>query len=83
MVTSPQLLATNGFGPVGLHLDSWAELYPADRPRALQNMETYGACPGSPDPNNFVTHGLNIRAGKNGHSTLYVVGHGAVDVHTG
>jgi len=55
---------------------SWAELYPADRPRALQNMETYGACPGSPDPNNFVTHGLNIRAGKNGHSTLYVVGHG-------
>jgi len=55
---------------------SWAELYPADSPRAVQNMETYGACPGSPDPNNFLTHGLNIRAGKNGHSTLYVVGHG-------
>jgi len=55
---------------------SWSELYPADSPRAVQDMDTYGACPGSPDPNNFVTHGLNIRAGKNGHSTLYVVGHG-------
>lgn len=55
---------------------SWANLYPADRPRAAQNMQTYGACPGSPDPNSFVTHGLNIRPGENGHSTLYVVAHG-------
>jgi hypothetical protein len=55
---------------------NWTVLYPADTPRAEQNMATYGACPGSPDPNNFVTHGLNIRAGENGHSTLYVVGHG-------
>lgn len=39
-------------------------------------METYGACPGSPDPNNFLSHGLHIRPGKNGHSTLYVVSHG-------
>jgi len=55
---------------------TWTELYPAKAPRALQDMEKYGACPGSPDPNNFVTHGLNIRPGANGHSTLYVVGHG-------
>ncbi len=55
---------------------SWSNLYAADAPRAVQDMETYGACPGSPDPNSFITHGLNIRAGKNGHSTLYVVGHG-------
>jgi hypothetical protein len=55
---------------------TWAELYPADAPRAQQNMENYGACPGSPDPNNFITHGLNIRPGADGHSTLYVVGHG-------
>jgi len=55
---------------------TWAELYPADAPRAEQDMEIYGACPGSPDPNNFVTHGLNIRPGVDGHSTLYVVGHG-------
>jgi hypothetical protein len=55
---------------------TWTELYPADAPRAVQDMETYGACPGSPDPNNFVTHGLNMRPGADGHSTLYVVGHG-------
>ncbi len=55
---------------------TWSELYPADSPHARQDMEIYGACPGTPDPNNFVTHGLNIRAGVNGHSTLYVVGHG-------
>jgi hypothetical protein len=55
---------------------SWSELYPADAPRAQQNMKTYGACPGSPDPNNFITHGLNLRPGENGHSKLYVVNHG-------
>ena len=55
---------------------SWTELYPADTPRAKQNMETYGACPGSPDPGNFITHGLNLRPGENGHSKLYVVSHG-------
>ena len=55
---------------------TWTELYPADAPRAEQDMKVYGACPGSPDPNGFVTHGLNLRAGTDGHSTLYVVGHG-------
>ena len=55
---------------------SLSELYPSDAPFARQDMKTYGACPGSPDPNNFVTHGLNLRPGKDGHSTLYVVGHG-------
>lgn len=55
---------------------TWSGLYPANRPAAVQNMDIYGACPGSPDPNNFITHGLNIRPGENGHSTLYVVAHG-------
>lgn len=55
---------------------SWAELYPGAGPLAEQNMETYGACPGSPDPNNFISHGLHLRPGDDSHSTLYVVGHG-------
>jgi hypothetical protein len=55
---------------------TWAELYPADAPRAQQKMKVYGACPGSRDPNNFVSHGLNILPGADGHSTLYVVAHG-------
>lgn len=56
---------------------TWTELYPADAPRARQDMEMYGSCPGAPDPGRFVTHGLNLRPGKDGHSTLFVVGHGA------
>jgi sugar lactone lactonase YvrE len=55
---------------------TWSELYPGDAPRAVQDMQTYGACPGSPDPNAFASHGLNLRPGADGHSTLYVVGHG-------
>jgi hypothetical protein len=55
---------------------TWSDLYPADAPLARQDMETFGACPGSPDPNSLVTHGLSVRPGANGHSTLYVVGHG-------
>jgi len=55
---------------------SWTELYPGDRPRAEQDMAVFGACPGSPDPSSLVTHGLNLRPGVSGHSTLYVVGHG-------
>jgi len=52
-------------------------LYPGMLPRARQDMSRYGACPGSPDPNNFVAHGVSIRAGADNRSTLYVVGHGA------
>jgi hypothetical protein len=55
---------------------TWTELYPAAVPRARQDMERYGGCPGAPDPEQLVTHGLNLRPGAAGHSTLYVVGHG-------
>ena len=55
---------------------TWTELYPADTSRAQQNMEIFGACSGPPDADNFITHGLHLRPGENGHSTLYVVAHG-------
>ncbi len=55
---------------------TWQPLYPGDAPRAAQDMETFGACPGAPNPKAFISHGLNVRAGADGHSTLYVVGHG-------
>jgi hypothetical protein len=55
---------------------TWTKLYPADAPRARQDMARYGSCPGAPDPASFVTHGLNLRQGVDGQSTLYVVGHG-------
>jgi len=55
---------------------TWSNFYPAGEPHSRQDMHTYGACPGSPNPNNFVAHGLNIRTGTDGHLTMYVVGHG-------
>jgi len=81
LVPGTQWIISSGMADGVLYLvdseqKTFTELYPADAPRAQQDMETYGACPGSPDPNSFVTHGLNLRPGSNGHSTLYVVGHG-------
>ena len=82
LVPDTNWIISSGMGPgASLYLidsqqKSWTELYPARAPRALQDMKAYGACPGSPDPNSFITHGLNLRPGKNGHSKLYVVGHG-------
>ncbi|NHA13957.1 SMP-30/gluconolactonase/LRE family protein [Thioalkalivibrio sp. XN279] len=55
---------------------TWSELYPGEAPRAAQDMETYGACPGAPPAGTLVSHGLNIRARADGGATLYVVGHG-------
>ena len=82
LVPGTKWVIASGFGEgASLYLidarqKTWSNFYPADEPRARQNMRTYGACPGSPDPNGFVAHGLNIRAGGDGHLTLYVVGHG-------
>ena len=56
---------------------TWTNLYPADRARAEQDMTTYASCPGAPDPENFITHGLNLRTDEDENSTLYVVSHGA------
>ena len=55
---------------------TWTQMYANTAQQVRHDMETYGACQGAPDLESFVTHGLNIRPGDNGHSTLYVVGHG-------
>ncbi|WP_262695750.1 YncE family protein [Kordiimonas aquimaris] len=36
----------------------------------------YAACPSSPDPAQFLVHGINIRYGNDGVHQLYVVNHG-------
>jgi len=82
LVPDTKWIISSGMGPgsslylVDSQQKSWTDLYPAESPGALQDMKTYGACPGSPDPNSFITHGLNLQPGNNGHSKLYVVGHG-------
>lgn len=55
---------------------SWDRIYPSEATGTQQDMAVYGNCPGAPDADNFQTHGLNIRLGADGHSTLYAVSHG-------
>lgn len=82
LVPDTKWIIASGFAPgagialIDSQLKSWTKLYPDGEPRIEHDMETYGACPGAPDAGAFVSHGLHIRAGENGHSTLYVVGHG-------
>jgi hypothetical protein len=80
-VPGTKWVIASSLAPTGLYLlDSqtkrWTALYPGAEPRAVQDMQVFGACPGSPNPKAFVTHGLALRPGTDGRSTLYVVGHG-------
>ena len=75
-ILSSSLSAPGGIYLVDAGRKTWVVLYPGDTPRAHQDMELYGACPGAPDPTAFVTHGLNLQPDADGRSTLYVVGHG-------
>jgi hypothetical protein len=50
-------------------------LYPGERPQARHDA-AFADCTTPPSPNALNTHGLSIRAGERGRSTLYVVGHG-------
>lgn len=54
----------------------WRAIYPGVAPAARHNMAVYGACPGSPDPGNFITHGLSLEARGDALATLYAVSHG-------
>jgi hypothetical protein len=75
-IIASSLAPTGGLFLIDAQAKSFTALYPGAAPRAVQDMQTFGACPGSPDPNAFVTHGLALRPGRDGRSTLYVVGHG-------
>ncbi|MCC5452053.1 SMP-30/gluconolactonase/LRE family protein [Rheinheimera sp. UJ51] len=55
---------------------AWRSFYPGTTPVAKQNMAMYAKCPGSPNPNAFTGHGLNVRKISKNLSMLYVVGHG-------
>ena len=56
--------------------NSWRVAYPGPSPRAAHDA-VYADCTTPPDPARLQTHGLNLRPGSRGHSTLYAVAHGA------
>jgi hypothetical protein len=82
LIPSTALIIASGYGAdapfylINSTDKSWLTLMPTDMSKTRQNKEFIHACPGPPVTANLVTHGLHIRAGKNGRSTLYVVGHG-------
>jgi hypothetical protein len=55
---------------------TWTQMYTGTANQMRHDAKTYGACQVAPKPESFISHGLNIKPGDDGHSTLYVVGHG-------
>lgn len=51
-------------------------LYPGPQPQAKHDAAAFPDCGTPPDAAKLQTHGLNLRPGAGGHSTLYAVAHG-------
>jgi hypothetical protein len=67
-------------GPGDLYLlnasdKHWHSIAQASLAVVNRNTKLYGDCP-APDAAQFISHGLAIRAGRNGRHTLYVINHG-------
>lgn len=82
LVPGTKWIIASGFAETGFYLidseqKTFGALGTSDGSGVSKDKELFGACPGSFDTNEMVTHGLNIRPGEDGHSTLYVVAHGA------
>lgn len=64
-----------GLALVDASAATWSVLYPGENPRA-EHDSVYAGCTEPPDPAAFNAHGLSLRPGDGGHSTLYAVAHG-------
>ena len=78
---TPWIIASGMAAGAGISLidsrnGTHSTLYPGESPRASHDS-LFADCATPPAPATLVTHGLNLRPGTNGHSTLYAVGHGA------
>jgi len=67
------MAAGAGFTLVDPVSGSWQAL----ESRAAHDAAMFPSCSSPPAAGELESHGLNIRAGDDGHSTMYVVGHGA------
>lgn len=79
---SPWLIASGMAAGAPLYLidvkeKAWTELYSGTSGETNAASKQYADCPGPPNTATWVTHGLNLQPGSDGHSTLYVVAHGA------
>jgi hypothetical protein len=75
------IIASDFSGPHALNLidtvnKSWRVLAPSELFSVGDSRERFPFCPGPPEMESLVTHGLHISDSSGGHSTLYAVGHG-------
>ncbi len=68
--------ADAGISMIDSRNGSHAKLYPDERSRVRHDAR-FADCTTPPSTATWVTHGLHLRPGSDGHSTLYVVGHGS------
>ena len=78
---TPWLIVSGFAADAGISLidsrnGSHAKLYPDERSRVRHDAR-FADCTTPPSTATWVTHGLHLRPGSDGHSTLYVVGHGS------
>ncbi len=76
IVASGMAEGAGGLALIDSSAHTWSALYPGQSPRAAHDP-AYPDCTMPPDPAKLQTHGLNLRPGARGHSTLYAVAHGA------
>jgi len=72
-IISSGMSAGAGFYLIDSRDGAWSSL----QPQARHDAAAYPNCATPPSAATLNAHGLNVRAGANGRSTLYVVGHGA------
>ena len=80
LIPDTKWVLASGFSPGGAvyAIDSTTRAFHQayDPAKTAYQAATYPACNTPPQADDFVGHGLSIKPGENGHSTLYVVGHG-------
>jgi len=75
-ILSSSMAPGDGIYLIDSRARTWAPIYTGSAGQIRHDAATFGSCADAPLLENLITHGLHIRAGEGGHSTLYVVGHG-------
>lgn len=75
-IIASRMVAGAGITLIDSRNGAHSPLYPDESPRSRHDS-LFADCATPPTPTTLVTHGLNLRPGSNGHSTLYAVSHGA------
>ncbi|HEU4618550.1 MAG TPA: SMP-30/gluconolactonase/LRE family protein [Gammaproteobacteria bacterium] len=76
IIASGMAEGAGGLTLIDSNAHTWSALYPGENPKTAHDAK-YPDCTTPPDPAKLQTHGLALRSGSNGHSTVYAVAHGS------